>query len=315
MFKILLVEDDPAILAGLKEILHLEGYEVISSDDGRRGMNLALTEKPHLLLLDLNLPSLNGLEITKRLREKSFHNPIIILTSNSNQIDKIIGLEMGADDYITKPFDTREVIARIRANIRKYKIEADESYIDKSMQKQHRHLQTIFFSDIVNYSGMMNKDEAGTLKLLEEHNLLMRETISFFNGRIVEIIGDAILATFESAVDSAECSLALVDKFKERNNQTNSENKIQLRIGIHIGDVIELGSEIKGDAVNIAARIQQQCLPGKIFISGNVFDVVRNKIKCRIEPLGKFRLKNIIEEIELFELSNQEVLNEEDSDH
>ncbi len=306
MTKILLVEDDPAIQVGLKEILLMEGYEVIASNDGRSGMELALTEKPDLLLLDLNLPSLNGLEITKRLREKSFLNPIIMLTSNSGQMDKIIGLEMGADDYITKPFDTREVIARIRANIRKHKIEAGNINSESSQSKQHRHLQTVLFSDIVNYSGMMNKDEKGTLKLLNEHNSLMEETISFYKGRIVEIIGDAILATFESAVDSAECSLALLEKFKERNNQNNGGNKIRLRIGIHLGDIIELDNKIKGDAVNIAARIQQQCLPGKIYISRSVCDIIRNKVKCLIVPLGKFQLKNITDQIELFELLNKE---------
>jgi len=304
MNKILIVEDDPAIQEGLKEILLLEGYEVITTCDGREGVNIALKEKPDLLLLDINLPSLNGLEVTRRLREKSYNNPIIILTSKSEQIDKIIGLEMGADDYITKPFDTREVIARIRANIRQYHSPSlNGKIVEVDLNSYHRHLLTVLFSDIVDYSKKMNMDEENALKLLIEHNMIMRQTIPVFNGRIIEIIGDAILSTFESTIDAVECSIILQQRFVEFNNCRNEDDKIEIRIGIHLGDVIEFEKEIKGDTVNIAARIQQQCVPGKIYISQNVYDVVKNKVKSTFIHLGKYQLKNISDSISLYELS------------
>ena len=117
--KILIVEDDPAILLGLEDYLLAQSFDVIKADDGKTGYNLALTEKPDLILLDINLPSLDGIQVCRMLREHGFQNPIIMLTSRGEKIDKVVGLEVGADDYVTKPFDTRELLARIRTNLRR----------------------------------------------------------------------------------------------------------------------------------------------------------------------------------------------------
>ena len=118
MKKILIVEDDPAISRGLKDYLTTENFEVLQSQDGLEGLNTALNEQPNIVLLDVNLPSLNGFDICRKLREEKFVNPIIIITSSIEEIDEVVGLEIGADDYIKKPFILREVLARIRANLR-----------------------------------------------------------------------------------------------------------------------------------------------------------------------------------------------------
>lgn len=119
MKKILIIEDDPAIRIGLETSLKDEGYSFVSSDDGQKGLNLAIAGEFDLILLDLMLPSKGGLEVCNELRKSGSFTPIIIITSKKEEVDKIIGLELGADDYITKPFSLRELLARIRAILRR----------------------------------------------------------------------------------------------------------------------------------------------------------------------------------------------------
>ncbi len=113
--KILVVDDDQAILTLLEYNLKKEGYEVKTAADGQEALTLALSRDFDFILLDIMLPKLDGIEVTKRLRQEKVVTPIIMLTARDEEMDKIIGLELGADDYITKPFSPREVIARIKA--------------------------------------------------------------------------------------------------------------------------------------------------------------------------------------------------------
>ncbi|MDP3487281.1 MAG: response regulator transcription factor, partial [Bacillota bacterium] len=115
---ILLVDDEAALLKGLKFSLEREGFTVLMADNGRQALEMAATERPDLIVLDLMLPEIDGLEVCRTIRQTSTV-PIIMLTARSEDIDKILGLEMGADDYLTKPFNSRELIARIRAHLRR----------------------------------------------------------------------------------------------------------------------------------------------------------------------------------------------------
>ncbi|KLU60848.1 transcriptional regulatory protein YycF [Peptococcaceae bacterium CEB3] len=117
---ILLIEDDVLIQELVKFNLEKEGFEILVAGDGRRGLELAKARKPHLILLDLMLPDLDGFEVCKILRsdESMAEVPIIILSARGEVVDKVIGLELGADDYVSKPFSTRELSARIRARLR-----------------------------------------------------------------------------------------------------------------------------------------------------------------------------------------------------
>lgn len=119
--RILIIEDEPAILMGLEDDLIGEGYDVKTSADGVEGFQMALAQDCDLILLDLMLPSMNGLDICKGLRKRDIHTPIIMLTAKSQEIDKVLGLELGADDYVTKPFSLRELQARIKAVLRRNK--------------------------------------------------------------------------------------------------------------------------------------------------------------------------------------------------
>lgn len=117
--KLLVVEDDPAIAAGLKAAFAGEGYEVECVGEGRAGWERARQGDLALVILDIMLPGMSGLEITKKLREKDHELPIILLTARGEENDRVLGLELGADDYITKPFSLRELVARVRSVLRR----------------------------------------------------------------------------------------------------------------------------------------------------------------------------------------------------
>ncbi|MBR3254924.1 MAG: response regulator transcription factor [Clostridia bacterium] len=122
---ILVVDDEQPIIDILVYNLKKEGYNVIEANDGVTAVNVALEQKPDLILLDIMLPKLDGLSVCKRIKN-SLNVPILMLTAKDGEIDKILGLELGADDYITKPFSVRELVARVKANLRK--VEAASLY-------------------------------------------------------------------------------------------------------------------------------------------------------------------------------------------
>jgi two-component system alkaline phosphatase synthesis response regulator PhoP len=121
--KILIIEDEEDLVKGLKLNLADEGYEVDWAADGAEGLRKALEERPQLIILDIMLPKMNGLDICRELRQKNISIPIIMLTAKGEEIDKVLGLEIGADDYMTKPFSIRELLARIKAHLRREKRE------------------------------------------------------------------------------------------------------------------------------------------------------------------------------------------------
>lgn len=117
---ILVVEDEMSIATLLKYNLEKAGFHVLLANDGRKGLELALNQSPDLILLDLMLPELDGMEVCKELRSSRLNTPIIMLTARDDEFDKVLGLELGADDYMTKPFSPREVIARVKAVLRRF---------------------------------------------------------------------------------------------------------------------------------------------------------------------------------------------------
>ena len=117
--KVLIVEDEKNIVDILRFNLQKEGYATLEAYDGKAGLDLALGENPDLILLDLMLPVMNGFEVCKTIRDKGLSTPVLIITARETEQDKILGLDLGADDYITKPFSIRELMARVKANIRR----------------------------------------------------------------------------------------------------------------------------------------------------------------------------------------------------
>ncbi len=128
METVLIIEDDPTMLIGLRDNFEFKGYKVVTAADGERGLKAALNAKPDLIILDIMLPKINGYEICRLIREQKLTMPIIMLTAKGEESDVVLGLNLGADDYVTKPFSIKELLARAAAFLRRTKKEAQEAY-------------------------------------------------------------------------------------------------------------------------------------------------------------------------------------------
>jgi DNA-binding response OmpR family regulator len=128
METVLIIEDDPTMLIGLKDNFEFKGYKVLTAADGEKGLNAALTAKPDLVILDIMLPKINGYEIARLIREEKLAMPIIMLTAKGEESDIVLGLNLGADDYVTKPFSIKELLARSAAFLRRTKKEEQDTH-------------------------------------------------------------------------------------------------------------------------------------------------------------------------------------------
>ncbi len=167
---------------------------------------------------------------------------------------------------------------------------------------EQRKLAAIMFTDMVGYSALSQRDSKVALQLLEEHRQILRTIFPDFNGTEIKTIGDAFLVEFQSALEAAECSIAIQRALAKRNADAPADRQIQLRIGVHIGDVVHRDGDVYGDGVNIASRIEPLANPGGICMSMDVERQIRNALEARFEKLGRTELKNISVPMDLFRI-------------
>ncbi len=167
----------------------------------------------------------------------------------------------------------------------------------------NRKLVAILAADVVGYSALMERDEKGTfVRLKLYHTELFEPEIKKRHGRVFKLMGDGLLAEFASVVDAVECAATVQQELAKRNADVMQDERIDLRIGVNLGDVIVEGKDRHGDGVNIACRLQSLAAPGGIVISGTAYDQVRNKLDARFEFLGEQRVKNITEPVRVYEV-------------
>lgn len=166
-----------------------------------------------------------------------------------------------------------------------------------------RRLAAIVYTDIVGYTALSQKSESLAIQLLEMHRSMVRPFFTKHNGREVKTIGDAFLVEFASALEAVRCAFDIQQSMHEMNLGRSPEKLIQLRIGVHVGDVIHSQNDVYGDAVNVASRIYPLAMPGGICVSRQVYDHIRNKFEFPIASLGAKELKNVAEPIEVFKVA------------
>jgi len=167
---------------------------------------------------------------------------------------------------------------------------------------EERKLAAIMFTDMVGYSALAQRDDKVALELLEEHRRLLREIFPRFHGTEIKTIGDAFLVEFGSALEAAQCAIEIQRTLAKRNHDVTSDRRIELKIGIHIGDVVHRDGDVYGDGVNIASRIEQLAGAGGICVSMDVERQIRNALEARFEKFGSADLKNIKLPMELFRI-------------
>jgi TolB-like protein/class 3 adenylate cyclase/Tfp pilus assembly protein PilF len=171
-----------------------------------------------------------------------------------------------------------------------------------SLGTEQRKLAAIMFTDMVDYSALAQRDDKLALELLEEHRQLLREIFPRFNGTEIKTIGDAFLIEFHSALEAAQCAIEIQRTLAKRNHDVSAERRIEVRIGIHIGDVMHRDGDVFGDGVNIASRIEQLAAAGGICVSMDVERQIRNALEARFEKLAPAELKNISVAMDLFRI-------------
>jgi class 3 adenylate cyclase len=171
---------------------------------------------------------------------------------------------------------------------------------------QQRRLAVILAADVFGYSRLMAKDEDSTLRTLKAHRNVIDRLIARHEGRIFNTAGDSVLAEFDSAVEAVRCAITIQDELRVRNAQIAEERRMEFRIGINVGDVLVDGSNLYGDGVNIAARLEAIAVPGNICISGSVFALVKNKLSHGFEDIGPQSVKNIPEPVPAYRLTASE---------
>ncbi len=172
--------------------------------------------------------------------------------------------------------------------------------MSESKGAQKRGLGAIMFTDVVGYTSIAEKDEDTALRLLEEHRSMLKGIFPKYEGVIVKTIGDAFLVEFASAVEAVNCALETQREMRRFNEGRGQNEKVMIRIGIHVGDIVHSAGDILGDAVNVAARVEPFAEPGGICVTRQVVDQVRGKVQCELVSLGTRELKNIRNPVELY---------------
>ena len=159
--------------------------------------------------------------------------------------------------------------------------------------KVKRRLTTVLCADVHGYSRLMEADEAGTLATLRRYRTAIAGLVERHDGRIVNTWGDAVIAEFASVVEAVQCAVEIQQEISNQESDPPSAHRMQYRIGVNLGDVMVDGSDIYGDGVNIAARLQELAEPGGVVISGPVYDQVHNKLSLGFDCLGQQQMKNV----------------------
>lgn len=165
-----------------------------------------------------------------------------------------------------------------------------------------RRLATILMADIVGYSRMMEANEERTLRVFRGHREIFDAMLVQHRGRMFNTAGDAVLAEFPSAVDAVRCATEIQSALRTRNDHLSPDERMQFRIGVNLGDVIVQGTDLLGDGVNVAARIQTAAEPGGVCVSGSVYDQIRNKLSLEFHSMGERTFKNITQPVRVFSI-------------
>jgi len=169
-------------------------------------------------------------------------------------------------------------------------------------EESNRKLAAIMFTDIKGFSRKMGKDEKAAMEILKTHDAMMRVFVAKHGGKVIKVIGDSFMVDFASAVNAVKCAIKAQEYFHKHNENKNDFDKIEIRIGIHLGDVVVVGNDMYGDGVNIASRIEAITEPTRICITADVYSQVKKKMDLKVFPIGSMELKNIEEPVEVYEV-------------
>lgn len=300
--RILVVDDEPDLVNAVTKILEREGYGVVKAENGEAALKKAREAKPDLILLDLRLPDIDGIQVCRTLRQdnRTRNIPLIMLTVMAKESDKIKGLEIGADDYVTKPFSKGELLARINAIFRRVKRKTSLLETQMAMLKKYipRHIGekllaeseiaagekrnvTILVADLSGFTTVAERIDAEQVReLINEYFKVLVDITYKYEGMVDKFFGDGMMALFGLPVvhpDDPERAILAAKEMQIGIGEVNrsKKTKLGLKIGINSGNVVvgNIGTDLRadytviGDTVNLAYRLQEQAEPGTILVS------------------------------------------------
>lgn len=340
--RVLAVDDNPDNVELISDIVGALGYEIIKAFDGSQALDRISEGHPDLILLDVNMPGMSGFDVLKLLKSDSntAQIPVILLTALSDVDYRVEGLDLGADDYLTKPYSPRELIARIETRLRA-KSHADnlremqqiirrtfERFVSASVVEQL--LQdpstiklggkiqevTVLFADIQGFTATSERlDPEPLLSILNLYHELMVETIQRNKGTIDKFIGDAVMALYNTPLELPDHALRAVvsaceirDALQNFHEQFDPDFRWDINFGIHTGTAVvgNVGAPqimdftAVGDTVNVAARLQGQSDNGQIFISEATHKLIEEFVDTK--PIGRLSFKGRVEPVMTFEV-------------
>ena len=198
-------------------------------------------------------------------------------------------------------FDRLRSEPRFDSLLRRMRLEGDRS-VESPAASPERRLAAIMFTDMVGFTKLAQADEEGALRLLEEHRALVRPIFASRGGREVKTMGDGFMIEFPSAVESVRCAVEIQAAMAKRNSVRGPKARLDLRVGVHVGDVVREGHDLVGDGVNIASRVEPLAPPGGICITGSVLDQIRNKVDVKVQKLRAVSLKNVSTPVDVYKL-------------
>ena len=329
---VLAIDDEPAVLAALVRVLERNRYRITQAASAEAGLELLRTNEYPLILSDNIMPGMKGLEFLAEAMKLSSGSRRILVTGYTDLQQAVDAFNHGiVHRYIQKPWEGAALLAAVdaewdlyaqsRARLRALtqaegllKQRADligqalgllrqagvAHLVDGEERPPERKLAAILHGDVVGFSRMVGSDHDSTLNTLREHLAAVGVWVARFHGRLVNAVGDSFLAEFPSAVDAVACALDLQREIGRRNAVRPEAGRMRFRMGINVGDVLYNGSDLFGDAVNVAARVQALAAPGGICITDSACRHVRERLPLKIEFLGVHTLKNIAQPVEVY---------------
>ena len=290
---VIVVDDEASTREMVGEYLGLQGFDVTLCDGGASLRRILAVETPDLVLLDLNMPAEDGLSIVRFIKQTTML-PVILLTATAGAIDRVVGLEMGADDYIAKPCELRELLARMRAVLRRVRRPASSL--------GERRLAAIASFDQVGFSRAVQDDETATLASLERvFGEIIGPSVARRRGVLFKKLGDGALIEFASVVDAVEWAVAFQAAMHALPPADGGSAPIRFRVGIAIGDIVVAGTDRLGEAIALAVRVQEHALPGAVALSDYTRTLAGSRVSHRFSDLGPCHLKNIAQPMRLWQ--------------
>jgi class 3 adenylate cyclase len=300
---VLVVDDEAEVRAMLAEYLESRGYKARTAENLRSMFVELESHRFDIVLLDRTMPDGDGLQVIPIIRDR-FDVPIILLTALGADGDRITGLETGADDYVCKPFNPRELVARIQTVIRRtgsgipVRISRGEA-----PSVARRRMAAVLFADVEGYVRLMHENEAETVDALWSHRRdVIEPALAAHRGRLVKYTGDGFLVEFSSTLDAVACALRIQEGIAGANEEIPVEKRMRFRMGLNWCSVVADHEDIHGDGVNIAARLQTLAEPGGICVSQSVREALTPGESVMLEDIGERYVKNIREPIRAYQL-------------